>query len=119
MLNLDRMCSGIRSAYSRSPIARSLDLEDRPWGDDLIAEDFPHSAKPRFKVRIIAPLSLIPYAFFQVSPTQNSKTGKQELTARRLNRHCRPCGKPSSNWSLGLPPRRCPYCRKWICRERK
>src|SRR5262249_5668535 len=36
-----------------------------------------------------------------VSPAQNRKPGKKESTGRHLNRHCPPCAKPSSNWSLG------------------
>ena len=48
------------------PIARSLDLDDngvvkqpieQRGGDDGIAKNLPHSAKPRLEVRIMAPRS--------------------------------------------------------------
>ena len=39
--------------------------------------------------------------FPPVSPAQNSKAGKKESTGHRLNRHCPPYARPSSNSSLG------------------
>ena len=38
--------------------------------------------------------------FPPVSPAQNSQAGKKESTGRRLNQHCLPCARPSSNSSL-------------------
>src|SRR5246127_5871361 len=38
--------------------------------------------------------------FPPVPPAQNGKAGKKESTGRRLNRHCLPCARPSSNSSL-------------------
>src|SRR5262249_3285166 len=41
-----------------------------------------------------------PHPFPPVSPPKNSKAEKKESTARRRDRHCPPCARPSSNSSL-------------------